>query len=711
MKRLGAAAVILGLAAYAVAFYATPLSSVPGADGQPLLRIELLAQLLLWPNECLLPNWFGMPAEFSLIDRLPVLLVAGAILAWAFVLGWLLMLLCRANRGLSRLELFVFATAVGLNALSTWVLLLGLFGVMNRLWMFTTPALLTCAIACYLWGHSRRLTAAGNRSRERSPSHSERHGTPRNASPTDSLNPHWLWLAAPFVLVILLAAMVPPLDFDVREYHSQAPKEFFEQGQITFLPHNVYANMPLGAELLSLLAMVVSGDWWLGALAGKTIIAAFTLLCGAGLWAAGRRLFSPTAGVVAAVAYLSIPWVVSITSSGLVEGAAACYLFLAVYALLLRRELGTPALILAGYLAGGAVATKYPALLFVLLPLAVAVLWHSHARPCKSPGGSITRAITAEGGCATRVRACGIFLLAAMLGCGLWFGKNWVLTGNPSYPLLYSVLDGKTWNADKNRQWNTVHRPHDFSAAALGKDFGRVALTSEWLSPLVVPLAVLALVGWRVRRDVWPLIVYVGFVIAVWWLLTHRIDRFWIPVLPVMALLAGAGACWSTERWWRGLLAALLLAAVAVNFPVAAAGQGNAWFVGLQRLRHEPGWIDPWHECFNTHRSEGRLLLVGDAAVFDLRPPVLYNTCFDDCIFEQIVKDRTPAEIRAELAARRIAYVYVDWGEIARYRRSYGITAFVEPEVFERLVNAGLLEPLPPIKDHPGRGYRVKQGT
>ena len=190
-----------------------------------------------------------------------------------------------------------------------------------------------------------------------------------NCRPTDALSPHWLWLAVPFVLAILLAGMLPPLDFDVREYHLQAPKEFFQQGRITFLPHNVYANMALGTEMLSLLAMIVSGDWWLGALAGKTVIAAFTPLTALALLAAGRRLFSPTAGIVAALVYLSVPWVVSIASGGLVEGASACYLFLAVYALLLHDKLGTPSFALAGYLAGAAVATKYPAALFVLLPL------------------------------------------------------------------------------------------------------------------------------------------------------------------------------------------------------------------------------------------------------------------------------------------------------------------------------------------------------
>ena len=84
------------------------------------------------------------------------------------------------------------------------------------------------------------------------------------------------------------------------------------------------------------------------------------------------------------------------------------------------------------------------------------------------------------------------------------------------------------------------------------------------------------------------------------------------------------------------------------------------------------------------------MLTVGDAAVFDLKPPVLYNTCFDDCVFEQLVKGKTAEEIRAELASRHIAYVFVNWGEIARYRSpgNYGFTDFVQPEVFDRLVEA-----------------------
>ena len=55
-----------------------------------------------------------------------------------------------AQLGLTRLEVFVFSAGVGLNILSTWVLLLGLFGLLSRFWLFTLPARLTLLAAAGL---------------------------------------------------------------------------------------------------------------------------------------------------------------------------------------------------------------------------------------------------------------------------------------------------------------------------------------------------------------------------------------------------------------------------------------------------------------------------------------------------------------------------------------------------------------------------------
>jgi hypothetical protein len=714
MKQLRTTAILVGLGVYVIAFFMTPLRGLtdPTTHVAPR-RVELLGPLILCPDETLFPTWFGGVWQFSLTDRLPVLLGAAAILAWAAAVGWLLLAAIRVDRVLTQLETAVFSTVVGLNALSTWTLLMGLFGRLDRVWTFIVPALLTFVVTACIYYQRRR---SGTTGREPTTIGS----LPTDDTPSDAISLRWLWFGLPFVLVIFLAAVLPPMDFDVCEYHMQAPKEFFQQGQITFLPHNVYANMALGTEMLSLLGMVLSGDWWWGALIGKTVIATFTPFCALALLAAGRRFFSSTAGVVAALVYISIPWIVSLSSSGLVEGASACYLFLALYALLLSgiATRSWPFIAMSGYLAGGAVATKYPAVLFVLIPLAAwtVIGQFRRGRGAEVSGQKRARAIPQSQSCVPRpptshrsaLSALTVFLLAAAIGCGLWFAKNWILTDNPTYPLLYQVFGGKTWTPDKEQHWNRVHRPHDFSIAAFGSDLGRVALTSEWISPLVVPLALLAFFPLAaVPRIRWALLIYAVVVIAVWWLCTHRIDRFWIPVLPVLAILAGAGACWRPENWWRQVLECSLIVGLFMNFLVTSAGSGNAWFVPLDQFRNDTQWTTPWHWYLNNDADRGTVLTVGDAAVYDLKSPVLYNTCFDDCIFEQLVKGKTPDEIRAELAARHIAYVFVNWSEIDRYRDTYGFTDFVRPAVFARLVKQGLLVPVQPLPDRHEQLYRV----
>ena len=156
--------------------------------------------------------------------------------------------------------------------------------------------------------------------------------------------------------------------------------------------------------MLSLAGMVADGDWWTGALVGKTLIGLFAPL-GALVLLAPAVASSRRWRGVAAIVYISIPWIALVSMHGLVEGALAFYLFAA----LLRADAvagrepstiqrGERLVWLAGFLAGGAVATKYPAMLFCVLPLGVAIgylswvagahahppaPWSARLRPCR----------------------------------------------------------------------------------------------------------------------------------------------------------------------------------------------------------------------------------------------------------------------------------------------------------------------------------------
>ena len=152
---------------------------------------------------------------------------------------------------------------------------------------------------------------------------------------------------APFVITMWLGSMSPERDFDVLAYHFEGPKEYFEAGRIAFLPHNVYTNFPFFAEMLVLLGMVLRGDWYWGAIVGKAVLFAFAPLTALTLYAAGRRYFSPQAGLMAALVFLSTPWIDRITIITYVEGPLTFFVAATLLAVLIALERfrgGMPAL-------------------------------------------------------------------------------------------------------------------------------------------------------------------------------------------------------------------------------------------------------------------------------------------------------------------------------------------------------------------------------
>ena len=305
-----------------------------------------------------------------------------------------------------------------------------------------------------------------------------------------------------------------------------------------------------------------------------------------------------------------------------------------------------------------------------------------------------------------------MFLLAALCSCGLWYAKNWALTGNPVYPLVFG---GVSRTPERIEQWNRAHRvPPDESgrrysvsqALVAAADFGWRNL---WQSPLLVPLAAAAFLGTRQRRFVLWLAAYAGFYLAVWWLVTHRVDRFWVPILPVVALLAGVGAVLPDTQAWRRAVTLLLFCGLTANlaFLSSAGVYDHRYLVSLERLRRDepakpddPSRVQPAHRYLNGIATAGdRVLLVGDAQPFDLEMPVLYDTCFDECRFERWMKGRSAVERRAVLNQEQITYVLVNWSEIERYRSpgNYGFSDYVTKSLVrdELVREQQILRPVP----------------
>jgi len=649
-------------------------------------------------------------------QRLPMLAVGAWVLSGAWGVGSLLLRVILYERSsFSSLERFVFAMGLGLSAVSLLVLGCGLGAqrapvLMSRGVLGTVISLPIVIELLLRLRRSERsfvehvLNVLGINKRD---GHVE--NVPHEIS--TSTRVAVVLVTGLFVLAMLLGSLLPSIDFDVKEYHLGGPKEWFQTGSVHFLPHNVYTSFPFLTEMLLLLGMVLSGDWFWGASAGQMVLASFGVLTGLGVFAAARRWFGEPAAWAGLLIHLSTPWTYRISVIAYAEGGLTFYLFAAFFAVVLAIETHQRRwLVISGLLAGSAMACKYPGLLSVVLPLGAVVVVDVMRR-----GASLRNAVF----------SIAVYSVAVLVAVGPWLLKNFVETGNPIYPLLYRVFGGIDWNADLEAHWKHAHSPPDHVLLDIFVKLFDVTLKSDWLSPLLfglAPFAVLMAVRqWKSvdERARWQARLLVGsagfvaFQFASWWLLTHRIDRFWVPLIPLVSLLAGVGVWWSNQRLWRVVAGAFVGLSVLFNLCfITLPNCGlNAYLSDLQEVAEQTQSTASGIAALNRMKlPEGsKVLLVGEAQIFDARLPVVYNTVFDVSIFEQWCSANVPelpakqqpfhaiVDIKQRFAEEGITHVFVNWQEMLRYRTTgYGGSDFVEPERFRALCEAGVLRILHP---------------
>ena len=563
-------------------------------------------------------------------------------------------------------------------------------------------------------------------------------------------------LGAAVVLLALTWVNIPVLaDYDSLEYHLAAPARWQREGRISFIPEVVYTNFPLNAEMLCLLAMTCCRGAMLGTVVGLQVGIGFAVLTAGAIAVCGRRLGNAAAGRAGAALFLATPMLPELVTlnSYVVELPLTAYSFLALFAFLGLRRCEAPRArwrraVLCGVMAGLAVGCKYPAVLFVLVPLAGFIV-----------GCGLVRRTTLG----RSLGEAAVVSVVALLVVSPWLVRNAVNTGNPTYPLLYRVFGSRDWTPQQDAKFAKAHRPHSWSPWDLGRRFWVFATwrdqpDEEWggkwrppAAPLIflfalIPLAVGAGRGARAvlyatlvflaaaavlrfrppvsgvalhavhgvvaagvvallvspvllarRGEALFLHLYFVSCLVAWYLFTHRVDRFLEPATPALALLGGIGLTSLSGPRLRRAAGCLVGAGLAYAFATKCLVHSLLFAPGLTLpaetiLAHVPPFA-PMHTV-NQLDEDSLVLFVGEAKTFYCRRRVIAPTVFDRQPIDQILDESSSPDraraVREGLRRLGVTHVYVDWWEIRRLGASYGgprVDGIPQPDGFSPWLN------------------------
>jgi Dolichyl-phosphate-mannose-protein mannosyltransferase len=486
----------------------------------------------------------------------------------------------RLKPGVERLAL---SSGAGLSLLSLATTVLTVANL-----LYATAAWILVSIPAFFWLFRRAQSIANNslpqiagRSSEDlrlepcsevlSPSQEQDSALTPQAGPEQSTSVgQWLGHGFLFVyialalLITLISALGPAIEYDDVAYHLAGPKVYMQKHRFQAIPDNPVTFMPKNVEMLFALGMLLHNE-----VTAKLIHYLMGLLTMLAAYALGTRLFSKTAGLIAVAVLAASPLFLWEMRTAHIDVGLALYVLLALYAAIvwLRRREASWYWLLVCFLSFS-LGIKYHALLALGAVSLMVVLHGSFSM--RSPRQA--------------VRAGFKLMLFSSVGLLIPWGLiNLHRTGNPVFPLFAEFFPTQHWSPeltelivhqqkDAGIPLTLAHWPEWFTAAwqLFISDPGKFKGN---LGPFCLLLLPLMLVQRKICVET-KLILAFSLTYSFLWFVTAQHARYFLVVLPGLALLGGAAlARWLSlwkSRAGRGCAWALsfLLALMAVgNLP------------------------------------------------------------------------------------------------------------------------------------------------
>ncbi|MBI2664075.1 glycosyltransferase family 39 protein [Candidatus Woesearchaeota archaeon] len=338
---------------------------------------------------------------------------------------------------------------------------------------------------------------------------------------------------AAFILLNIIAALAPVHSSDAIAHHVALPKIYAEQHRITSIPDIIPSNYPMAVNMLFLDGYLLAGG-----ILSELIAAYIGILSALAIYYFCARYFSRRTGIIAAAIFYTLPIFSLYNVRGFVDIGTGLFAFLAIYAFFMWNETKERQIVLlSAVFAGFAASTKTSA---VVVP-AVA-------------GGLFACSYLRRKRISMDLALFGAVALAIMLP---WIIRAYASTGNPVYPLLYSVFGGTHLNPVLAQFWIDT-----LSTAGFGKsapDFlalpwnvtmhSSAFKESTGIGPAFLAYIPVLLLMKGVDRKIFVvLLTAAAFIIT--WFLTAQLLRYIFVVFALLAIVSGYALSGMLKEKW-----------------------------------------------------------------------------------------------------------------------------------------------------------------
>jgi hypothetical protein len=332
------------------------------------------------------------------------------------------------------------------------------------------------------------------------------------------------WLVA---LSLLIIALAPSITHDAMVYHLNVPRLYANSHKIIPIPYNLFSNTVLNMEMLYTLALSIDDFMLANLLHFLTGLAALALL-----YSFARKMFGPVIALLAVFILFFNPLVLNEISLAYVDLVMMFYFLLMMVCLWNRHAEGNSRwfalfCVFAGIFAG----IKYTALHGLLATGVVTVVAELRSRK-RNIRGLLVKVLVFGG-------VVSIMVLPYLV-------KNYLMTGNPVYPLMYNLFGGK---------WLSLHQVERMLAYVnshgMGHDWKHL-IALPWnltvlgnsgfnhFDAVITPLWLVFVPAFLLMRHKPPVLKWALFVCAVYfvsWAASTHITRYLLPIFPLLSLL------------------------------------------------------------------------------------------------------------------------------------------------------------------------------